>query len=110
MGGNKSNLEDDLHAQILAVGLPIPERQFRIKPRRHMWDFAWAERRLVLDVQGGGWIRGRHHRPAGYRADCEKANLATLAGYAVLRVDDSMVKDGSALALLEQALREEKSA
>ena len=103
-----SRLEDDLYAQIVVSGLPVPTVQYRIAAtgRKHRWDFGWDSCRVVCDVQGGGWVRGRHHRPAGYRADCEKANLAVLAGYRVYRVDDSMVKDGSALATLERALRE----
>lgn len=104
-----SELEDQLHGQILAVGLPAPTVQYRIREtgRKHAWDLAWPDRRVVVDVQGGGWLRGRHHRPQGYRADCEKANLAVLAGYRVYRVDDSMVKDGTALATIDAALKGE---
>lgn len=102
-----SDLETTLLLQLRQAGLLEPVAQYRLPgKRRHLWDFAWPERHLLVDVQGGGWVRGRHHRPAGYREDCVKANIATLAGWRVLRVDTSMVEDGSALATLRQALQE----
>ena len=104
-----SQLEDLLLLQIRAAGLPEPEREVKAIPgRRFRWDFCWPDYKLAAEVQGGTFTYGRHSRPAGYHADCEKANLATLAGWRVLRFDRTMVEDGTALRMIEAALREER--
>ena len=59
---------------------------------------------FLVEVDGGSWIAGRHTSGAGFAADCEKLNEATILGYRVLRVTPAMVDDGSALALVERAL------
>jgi very-short-patch-repair endonuclease len=102
-----SELEATLALHIRAAGLPEPEREARLIPgRRFRFDFAWPGARppLAVEVQGGGWQHGKHHRPAGYRADCVKANLLTLAGWRVLRFDSTMVEDGTAVRQIEEAL------
>lgn len=48
------------------------------------FDAAWPDLRVAVEIQGGGWKRGRHHRGRGYQNDCLKRNAATLAGWAVL--------------------------
>lgn len=91
--------------QLAAADLPAPVREYRFAPgRRWRFDLAWPERALAVEVEGGTWSGGRHTRPAGFRGDVEKYNSAALMGWAVLRVTADMVRDGSALALLEQAL------
>lgn len=53
--------------------------------RRHAWDFAWPESRLVVDIQGGFYGKGRSgHSGASIEKDLEKLNLATCAGFRVL--------------------------
>ena len=100
-------LNDKLALLIDADGLPTPEREWRFaKPRRWRWDFSWKEKMVALEVQGGGHVYGRHHRPAGYERDCEKANEGVLLGWRVLRVTGAMVDDGRALALLHRILKE----
>lgn len=61
--------------------------------------------RLAVEVEGGTWSSGRHTRGAGFAADCEKYNEATLAGYRVLRVTTQQAEDGTALALVQRALK-----
>jgi very-short-patch-repair endonuclease len=101
-----SDVEDDFLFQIKAVGLPVPYRQAKvIKDRRYRWDFCWPERNLLVEIQGGIWIRGAHARGGGIERDCEKNNLAVLAGYRCLQFTSGMVSDGSALTFLEKVLK-----
>lgn len=106
-----SRLEDDLYAQIVVSGLPRPEREYRFHPvRRWRFDLAWPALKLAAEVEGGTFVAGRHSRGAGYRKDCEKYNAAVIdCGWQVVRFDSTLVRDGSALATLERALREEQS-
>lgn len=102
-----SDLEDELAFQIAASGLPAPARQVRvIEGRLFRFDFAWADRMLAAEVDGGVWVGGRHTRPSGFEKDCLKMSLAAIAGWRVLRLTASMVKSGEALALVEKALED----
>ena len=101
-----SDLEETLLFQMRAVGLPMPEREYRFAPpRRWRFDFAWPERMVACEVEGGTWARGRHVQAAGYEADCEKYNEAVLCGWQVIRFTGSMVDDGRAVGVLERALQ-----
>lgn len=67
-------------------GIPEPQREFRFdSARRWRFDFAWPDRRLAVEVEGGVWVRGRHTRGAGYLKDLEKYNRAVELGWRVLR-------------------------
>lgn len=102
-----SKLEQKLLFQIRAMGLPEPEREYRaIKGRMFRFDFAWTEphHRLLVEVNGGNWVRGRHARPLGLKNDYEKLNLAMLAGWRVMQFDTGMVENGEALDMISKAL------
>ena len=105
-----NNLRDRLLlAQVQGDGLPEPQREWRVVPeRRWRFDFAWPVHRVALEIEGGVFTRGRHVRGAGFLADMEKYNAAALAGWKVLRVTPQQVKDGTALKLIGQAIREEQ--
>jgi hypothetical protein len=98
----------DPFAQLLqAAGLPLPIQEYRFAPpRRWRFDYAWPDRLLAVEVEGGVWTRGRHVRGAGYLADLEKYTEAALRGWCVLRVTPDMVRDGRALRLVERAFVE----
>ena len=66
--------------------------------------------RLLIEVDGGGYIRGRHSRGSGIEADAEKQSAAAILGYRVLRVTPKQVEDGRALAWVKQALGMEAAA
>jgi very-short-patch-repair endonuclease len=88
-----------------AAGLPEPEQEYYFaRPRRFRADYAYPERRILIEVEGGTWKGGRHVTGAGYRRDCEKYNLAALGGYMVLRFTSDMVRSGEALNTIEKAL------
>lgn len=92
--------------QCRAAGLPAPTPEYRFHAvRKWRLDLAWPDRRLYVEVDGGTWVGGRHNRGTGYEKDCEKLNTACVEGWRGLRVTTRMVKDGRALAALEQALK-----
>ena len=102
-----SKLEQKLLFQIRAMGLPEPIREYQaIKGRKFRFDFAWTEphHRLLVEVNGGNWVRGRHARPLGLKNDYEKLNLAMLAGWRVMQFDGTMIKNGEALDMIAKAL------
>lgn len=100
-----SQLEDELFYQIKIAGLPNPEREYRFaSPRKFRADFAYPDRMILIEVEGGTWTRGRHTRGVGYQADCEKYNLAALLGFRVLRFTGEMVKSGNALGVIARMI------
>lgn len=94
-----------LLAQIERLGLPTPVLEHRfLLHRRYRFDFAWPDRKLAVEVEGGTWVDGRHSRGAGFEADCEKYALAVLAGWRVIRATTGQVRNGKALKWIEAAL------
>ena len=96
-------LVQHMRRDLLAIGAPPWVVEYRFDPGRQ-WraDIAWPALGVLLEVEGGTWVRGRHVRGAGYRRDCEKYNAAALAGWRVFRVTSDMVEDGSAAELMER--------
>jgi very-short-patch-repair endonuclease len=101
-----SDVEDELWWQIQAIGLSLPERQAKIiSDRKFRWDFAWLDRKLTVEIQGGIWSGGAHSRGGGIQRDYEKNNLAVLAGWRCLYFTTADVKSGLALSVLERILK-----
>lgn len=104
-----SELEETLAFQIRATGLPEPEREYQAVPKRKFrYDFAFVQEKLLVEVQGGIWIRGSHARPKGITRDMTKLNLAQLAGWRVLQFSPAMVRSGEAVKMIAKALGVEK--
>jgi very-short-patch-repair endonuclease len=101
----KSAIEESFAMQVRACKLPTPEREYRFHPARK-WraDFAWPERKLLVECEGATWVRGRHTRGSGYAADLEKYNAASMLGYTLLRFTADMVKSGVAIVTVQRAL------
>ena len=100
-----SDLEETMAWHLKAAGLPTPVREHLFaKPRRFRFDFAWPDRKVALEVEGGTWVNGAHNRGAHFESDAVKYSEAALLGWTVLRVTAAMVNDGRALALVERAL------
>ncbi len=100
-----SDAETALAWQLRAVGYPEPVTEHRFAPpRRWRFDFAWPDRMVAVEIEGGIHIGGRHVRGAGFEGDCLKYGEAAIAGWTVLRVTPAMVDDGRALGLIERAL------
>ena len=67
-------------------GLPVPEKEYKFHPtRKWRLDYAFANVKLAIEIEGGAFTRGRHTRPMGFIKDMEKYNALTMAGWALLR-------------------------
>lgn len=89
---------------IQAGEIPPAETEYRFYPqRRWKFDYGWPDYGCALEIEGGGWVRGRHHRPKGYAADCEKYSMAASLGWLVIRATTEQVESGQALTWLKQA-------
>lgn len=98
-------MQADLLTQIRAAGLPEPETEYAFHPtRKWRWDFSWLVCKVAVEVQGGAWICGRHHRPRGYHDDAIKSAEAQLDGWLVLAITPEMIRSGLALSLIQRAL------
>lgn len=101
----KSQLEETLALHLRASKLPDPVREHRFHPtRRWRFDFAWPDRMLAVECEGGQYTQGRHQRPAGFAGDSQKYNEAQLLGWVVLRFTGDMVRSGEAVGVIERAL------
>ena len=98
--------------QLRAADIPH-SREYRFAPpRRFRADFyvrgRWADsddarKGLLVEVDGGAFVGGRHSTGTGMENDCEKASLAAVAGYRVIRCTPRQVKSGECLRWIEQA-------
>lgn len=85
--------------------MPVPEREYRFHPtRRWRFDFAWPDRRVAVEVEGGVWVGGRHVQGTGFEKDCEKYSEAASLGWRVLRVTPRHIRQGRALEWIGKAL------
>ncbi len=100
-----SALEETMSLQIRAAKLPTPVREHMpIAGRKWRTDFAWPDRLVALECEGGIYTGGRHNRASGFNTDAEKYNAMALAGWVVLRVTRDHIKSGQALQWVERAL------
>jgi hypothetical protein len=119
-----SDAETLLAAQLEQAGFGFAREVVFAPPKKYRADFSvrgnqWkvvdapdGERAVVYDVtgdllvevEGGTWVSGRHSRGAGFESDCEKQALAVIAGYRYLRVTSAQVEDGRALVWIRAAL------
>lgn len=92
-------------AALVPLHIERVEREYRFHPKRKwLFDFAWPNARVALEVEGGVWTRGRHTRGAGFLADIEKYNAATLDRWRVFRCTPDTLCTPATLDLIEQAV------
>src|SRR5256885_16223115 len=82
-----SDAERSLETLLKWNGIKGWEREVRFHPSRK-WraDFLWPTPPLIVEVEGGSFVSGRHTRGTSFEADCEKYAEAAILGYRVLRV------------------------
>ncbi len=101
-----SSGEETLAFHLRGLNLPPSIREYRFdSERRWRFDFAWPDHCLAVEVEGITAQTGRHQRMKGYESDCEKYNAAALQGWTVLRFTTQQVQNGTAISLIEDALR-----
>jgi very-short-patch-repair endonuclease len=100
----ESELELHIAHHLRVLGIPY-EREVRVIPSRDWrFDFTFPPHKLALEVDGGTYVAGRHTRGAGFASDIAKLNTASVEGWVVLHADTTMVRDGSAVAMVERML------
>lgn len=108
-----SEAETLLAAQLDQAGIPYRVEFVFAPPRRWRADFAihryfagmYSEKpELLVEIDGGAFIAGRHSRGTGVEKDAEKQSAAAILGYRVIRTTPRQVKDGTALLWIRQAL------
>ena len=68
------------------AGLPAPSCEHRFHPvRKWRFDYAWPDRLVAVEIEGGAFSNGAHTRGAHFRSDCEKYNAAAMLGWRVFR-------------------------
>lgn len=105
-----SPAEQLLAVQLEQAGIPF-EREARFAPpRRWRADFeiyaagrGWGSN-ILVEIDGGGWVQGRHTRGSGFEKDAEKQSAAAILGYRVIRATPRQVEDGRCLSWIRQAL------
>ncbi len=95
-----------LRARGLAEGM-VREHEFA-KAIGRLWrfDFAWVDRKVALEVEGGTWINGAHSRGKHFEGDCEKYAIAAIHGWRVIRATTDQVRSGVAGAWMQRILTE----
>ena len=102
---SRSLWEDAFAVQLRLCNFPPPNSEYRFHDkRRWRFDFAWPDKMVAVEIEGGIHKISRHTTGTGFTADCEKYNQAVLDGWQVLRFTSSHVKSGYALNMIEQAL------
>lgn len=99
--------------ELKLAGLPLPTCK-EIAPHKELmfakhlgrewrFDYAWENRKIALEVEGGTWIDGRHVRGSGFIADMSKYDAAALLGWVVIRVMPAWTTSGYAFRLIRAA-------
>lgn len=86
--GKRYLLPEILTALLQEANLPkyeIETEYIFARPRLWRFDFAIAELRLAIEIEGGIYTSGRHTRGKGYHSDMIKYRTATYLGWDVVR-------------------------
>jgi len=107
-GRRRVNYSKMVLEQLATAGLPEPALEFFFAKddlgREWRADLAYPSEWILIEIEGGTWVRGRHSRGAGYEDDCEKYDVATLMGYRVYRFTSNQVKRGIVPRVIRVAL------
>lgn len=101
--------EETLASHLRAYDIAF-EREFQFHPtRKWRFDFMIVKpnsngKRIAVEVEGGSYMQGRHQSKTGFAADLVKYNRAQIMGYMVLRYTTQDVKNGVAIAEIQEAM------
>lgn len=96
----ESPLERRFDQQLVTRGAPSYLREYYFaKDRDWRFDFAWPERKVAVEIQGGAHrIKGR------FKADLPKRAAALLAGWRVLELGRDEIRSEQGIAWLLELL------
>ncbi len=94
-----------LHLRLNKIPHFVREYQFA-PPRKWRVDFAYPEKAIAVEIEGGIHNRGRHVRADGFEKDCEKYNALAAKGWRLFRYTPQMVKDGRAIDQICEVLKQ----
>ncbi len=99
-----SQAEDELAFHLDAHKIEY-EREYKFHPERKWRSDFFVRPDILIEVEGGVYVQGRHSRGSGFVLDCEKYNAATLLGFRVFRfVPKQHVTTGLAIETIVRAL------
>lgn len=91
-------------------GLPVPRTEYLFAngiARKWRFDLAWpllGESPLAVEVNGGGWVNGRHNRGSSLEAEYTKLSHAAALGWRVIPITYAQLQRGDLWPLLRMAL------
>ncbi len=101
----KSQLQAVLENRLHRAGLTGFSREYQFaRPRRWRFDIAFVPQLVAVEIEGGGWVNGRHVRGSGFARDLIKYAEAAALGWIVLRVDGAMIESNQAVEYLKRIL------
>lgn len=109
---NEDEADREFLFQCRALKLPPAAVQWRFSQSAHpntasrKWrcDVVFLDFKVMVEIDGGIWIKGAHSHPLDILRNMRKQNDAMLLGYHVLRFTPEEVTDGSAIKFTQQVL------
>lgn len=103
---SKRSLEDEFAAQVKRYGLPDPMTQFKFADAAiaYVWDFAWPQYKLLVEINGGIYQRQRtgHASIRGLVRDYTKLNAATARHWWSMTFETKAVESGEAVLTVQE--------
>ena len=101
----KPTHEAVMKAMCIAHDISIPESEHKfLSTRKFRFDFCWPDNMLAVEIEGGVWTGGRHTRGSGFVKDMEKYNLATCAGWRILRYTPQELRQSATYVMIKECL------
>lgn len=92
-----------------SFGIPAPITEYKfLDNRKFRFDFAWIDKKVAVEIEGGIWIKGRHTRGTGYKSDMEKYNLAALNDWFVFRFSTDQINKIATYEIIKSKLEKTK--
>ena len=87
----------------------MPEYRWH-QTRKFRADFAWPDHKIILEVEGGLWVSGKHGRGSGIVKDIEKQNEAAAMGWLYLRCQPKELYQTTTINYIKAALAQRAAA
>ncbi len=93
-------------AELVGLGKGLRARLAKAGLKDWRFDIAFPELKVAVEIEGGGWVAGRHNRGKGFSEDLRKYDAAMRLGWLVYRCDTAMAMNGHALQTIEMIIKE----